>query len=102
MASIRVTRALTRSSHILCSNKDPQLKKLANSTTRFLLGFSVSGFPLDVGAVRSRRWRHSSPLGLMWGREDGSVETLDEPHVGNEACPRTSSNPDAVVLGPLV
>jgi hypothetical protein len=75
------------------------LKKLANSTTRFLLGFSVSGFPLDVGAVRSRRRRHSSPLGLMWGREDGSVETLDEPHVGNEACPRTSSNPDAVVLG---
>ena len=32
----------------------------------------------------------------MWGREDGSVETLNEPPIGNEACPQTSSNPDAV------
>jgi energy-converting hydrogenase Eha subunit B len=47
MASIRVTRALTRSSHILCSNKDPQLKKLANSKTRFLLGFSEGGYTRD-------------------------------------------------------
>ena len=27
------------------------------------------------------------------------IETLDEPPIGNEACPQTSSNPDAVVLG---
>ena len=27
------------------------------------------------------------------------IETLDEPPIGNEACPQTSANPDAVVLG---
>ena len=27
------------------------------------------------------------------------IEILDEPPIGNEACPQTSSNPDAVVLG---
>jgi len=27
------------------------------------------------------------------------IETLDEPPIGNEACPQTSPNPDAVVLG---
>ena len=35
----------------------------------------------------------------MWGREDGSVEMLNEPPIGNAACPQTSANPDAVVLG---
>jgi hypothetical protein len=35
----------------------------------------------------------------MWGREDGSIETLNEPPIGNAACPQTSSNPAAVVLG---
>ena len=32
----------------------------------------------------------------MWGREDGSIETLNEPPIGNAACPQTSSNPAAV------
>ena len=61
--SIRATRALNRSSHVIfcICNKYPQLKKLANSKTRFLLGFSVPGFPTEeLRAGRSRRRHHSS------------------------------------------
>ena len=39
----------------------------------------------------------------MSGREgvlgEPLIEMLDEPPIGNEACPQTSANPDAVVLG---
>ena len=39
----------------------------------------------------------------MSGREgvlgEPLIETLDEPPIGNAACPQTSANPDAVVLG---
>ena len=35
----------------------------------------------------------------MWDSEDGSVETLNEPPIGNAACPQTSSDTDAVILG---
>jgi hypothetical protein len=56
-------------------------------------------------AGRSRRRRpHSTLNGAMSGREGvlgepPLIETLDEPPIGNEACPQTSANPDAVVLG---
>ena len=56
-------------------------------------------------AGRSRRRRpHSTLNGAMSGREGvlGApplIETLGEPPIGNEACPQTSANPDAVVLG---
>ena len=56
-------------------------------------------------AGRSRRRRpHSTLNGAMSGREGvlgepPLIETLGEPPIGNEACPQTSANPDAVVLG---
>ena len=58
---------------------------------------------MRAGRTRRRR-RHSSPLGAMSGREGvldepPLIEMLDEPPIGNAACPQTSANPDAVVLG---
>ena len=59
-------------------------------STRYLLGFSVHGFPTEeMRAGRSRRRRrHSSPLGAMSGREGvldepPLIEILDEPPIGN-------------------
>ena len=81
------------------------MSKRPFSKTRFLLGFSDSGFPTEeLRAGRSRRRRrHSSLNGAMSGREgvfdEPLIETLDEPPIGNAACPQTSPIPDAVVLG---